>query len=389
MRALAALLLILTAAASPTGPHDVLAPDTEARWVPFDLTPGNQIRFTAIVDGAPVSAVLDTGVSVSVVSRAYILHRRLHIRPAGSAAAIGGSVSVDAVTIGSLSLGGLTRSEETLSVATLPDTATGSTWPIDMLIGRDVTAGYALDIDFAAHRFRLLPSGRIPFRGFSAPLAIAADRKIYVSELIIGGARLRPILIDTGDGAAITLTDHAWRFVKPDLAPQTTALSYGLGGPMVTGLAIVPHVVSGTAIADDVEVRIEPEGAFSDAIGMEGRVGVSFMQRYRVLLDPGAGHMLLRPVANTDFAPLRSTSGLLVAASNGRLTVLHVMRGGPADARGWRTGDTICSIDGRPVPQDYAGSAAAGWSIGTPGRTVALGLCDGRGTRELTLRQFY
>jgi len=108
-----------------------------------------------------------------------------------------------------------------------------------------------------------------------------------------------------------------------------------------------------------------------------------------VLLDPGAGHMLLKPVADADFEPVRSTSGLLVAANNGRLTVLHVMRGGPADTGAWRSGDMICSIDGRPVPQDYAGSATASWSIGTPGRTVALGLCDGRGTRALTLRQFY
>jgi hypothetical protein len=389
MRVLAALLLLLIGAAPPVAPHDVLAANTETRWVPFDLTPGNQIRFMAMVDGAPVTAVLDTGVSTSVVSRAYVAAHRLRFRPAGNAAAIGGSVPVDAVTLASLGVGGLSRAGGTFSVAALPDNATGSAHPIDMLIGRDVTAGYALDIDFAAHRFRLLPSGRIPFRGFNAPLAVAVDRKIYVSELIIGGARLRPILIDTGDGAAITLTDRAWRFVKPDLAPQTTALSYGLGGPVITGLAIVPHVVSGAAIADDVEVRIEPEGAFSDAIGMEGRVGVRFLQRYRVLLDPGAGHMLLQPVAAIDFAPVRSTSGLLVAADNGRLTVLHVMRGGPAEAKGWHVGDAICSIDGSPIPQNYAGSAAAGWSIGSPGRTVALGLCDGRGTRELTLRQFY
>jgi hypothetical protein len=275
-------------------------------------------------------------------------------------------------------------------VVDLPALATGSARPVDLLIGRDIVGGYALDIDYDARRFRLLPSGRIPFRGFSAPLAVAADRKVYVSELIIGGARLRPILIDTGDGAAITLTDRAWRFVKPDLAPQTTALSYGLGGPMVTGLAIVPHVVSGTAIADDVEVRIEPEGAFSDAIGMEGRVGVSFLERYRVLLDPAAGHMLLKPVESADFEPIRSTSGLLVSSSiNGRLTVLHVMHGGPAEASGWRSGDAICTIDGQPVPGNYAGSPLAGWSIGAPGRVVALGLCDGRGTRQLTLRQFY
>ena len=35
--------------------------------------------------------------------------------------------------------------------------------PIELLVGRDMIADYALDIDYDARRFRLLPSGRLPF----------------------------------------------------------------------------------------------------------------------------------------------------------------------------------------------------------------------------------
>ena len=154
------------------------------------------------------------------------------------------------------------------------------------------------------------------------------------------------------------------------------------------GLAIVPRVVAGSDVAENIEVRIEPKGGFSDTIGVYGRIGLSFLQRYRVLLDPRAGHMMLKRGARADEEPSRSTSGLLVQAEPDRLRVLHVMRGGPGESGGWRAGDAICSIDGARIGPDYAGGPLARWSADTPGRTVQLGLCGG-GVRALTLKQFY
>ena len=51
--------------------RSTLAADAEGRWIPFDLPPGNQIRFTMAVDGRPVTAILDTGVSYSVLARRF------------------------------------------------------------------------------------------------------------------------------------------------------------------------------------------------------------------------------------------------------------------------------------------------------------------------------
>jgi hypothetical protein len=389
-RLLALFLLAATAATHPVAPArpDGLTADSEARWIPFDLTPGNQIRFSLLLDGAPVDAVLDTGVSQSVVSRAWVDAHKIRLRGGGSAAAIGGSIATGTIDARSIAMGGLYRGNVALSVASLPATATGSTRPIAMLVGRDLVADYALDLDFDAHRFRLLPSGRMPFTGATAPLAISPARQVYVSELIMGGARVSPLIVDTGDGASITLSDRAWQFVKPAAPLETTALAYGLGGPIVMGLAIVPRVVSGAQIASAVEVRIEPKGGFSDSVGMAGRIGTGFLERYRVLLDPRAGRMILKPGNRADEDPQRSTSGLLLAPEADRLRVVHVMRGGPGASAGWQAGDTICSVDGTAIGPDYAGSPLAGWSTGTPGRTVTLGLCDGS-VRQLTLQQFY
>lgn len=374
-------------AAQPVG-SATLARDAETRWVPFELTPGNQLRFTMTVDGRPATAILDTGVSYSVLSRRFAERSALKVRPGGNATAIGGVVDIGWTPTATIAMGGLTRRGGGLTVATLPAIATGSADAVDLLVGRDLTGGFALDIDYAGRRFRLLPSGRLPFRGFTAPLSISRDRLVYVSEVTLGAARLRPMVVDTGDGSSVTVTAGGWANARLPGIRTTTAISFGLAGAVISTIGIVPTLRLGELTARNVEIRVEPAGGFSDSIEAAGRIGSGFLQNYRVLLDPTAGRMILSPGPHTDQPPLRSTSGLLVGVARDRLKVLHVMRGGPAQAAGWKEGDMICAVDGQTIPADYPTSPLASWSAGTPGRTVTLRMCDGS-ERKLTLRDFY
>lgn len=363
--------------------------DHEMRWVPFTLTPGNQILFTVQLNGRPVSAILDTGVSVSVLSRASAAKAGFPVRAGGRASAIGGTVAIGTTPLASLSFGALQRRGGSLTVAALPANATGSARPVDMLIGHDLLDSYALDIDFDQQRFRLLPSGRLPFQGASAPLSISKRLGVYVSTATIGGERLQPMIIDSGDGASVTVSQTSWQATRP--APETrttTAIAFGLAGPLVSELAVMPALGLGQLTAHDVELRIEPSGGFSQSIGVAGRIGTGLLQRYRVLLDPNAGRIVFGPATRSNAHAMRSTSGVLVSVEPDRLRVIHLMRGGPAAAAGWREGDLICNINGQPIPRGYASSPLAGWSIDTPGKVIALGMCDGS-QRQLTLRQFY
>ena len=364
-----------------------LATDAEARWVSFDLTPGNQIRFTMQLDGRNVTAILDTGVSYTLLAKASPAVDTTKLVAGGRATAIGGSVALGWMPTRSVAVGGLARTGGGVKVADLPAIATGSASAVELLVGADILAGQALDIDYAAHRFRLLRSGRLPFKGETAPLRVSAERSVYESAITLGNRRLAPVVVDTGDGSSITVTAPGWKAAKLTL-PSTTAISFGLAGPAVSGLAIVPDIHVGDMVARWSEVRIEPAGGFSQSIGTAGRIGSGFLQNYRVLLDPGARRMVLSRGPKADTQPPRSTSGLLVGVETDRLKVLHVMRGGPAATSGWKDGDLICSIDGTPIPADYATSPVAAWSAGAPGRVVQLGLCDGT-IRALTLARFY
>lgn len=389
MRFLAlALLLLLAPAAFAQAPASILTADSEARWVGFDLTPGNQIRFELTLNGRRASAVLDTGVSFTVASTGFAKSAGLKPATSGSAEAIGGAVPVGWASVRSIGFGGLSRAGGRVAIADLSPIVTDSVKTVDLLVGADLLGIHALDIDYAARRFRLMPSGRMPFRGVSVPLGLARDSGVYLSEIAIGGRRLRPLIVDTGDGAALTLSGEAWTAAGLKSERLTTALAFGLGGEVVSDLAILPRIKIGALTARNVEVRIERGAGFSRQTATAGRIGSALLQRYRVLMDPRAGRMVMAAGPNADQPPLRSTSGLLVGLTPNQLRVLHVMRNSPAQEAGWRIGDRICRIDGAPIPLDYIGNPVAAWTVGTPGRTVALGMCDGQ-QRALTLKAFY
>lgn len=384
------LLAAVPARADPatgTGTFE-LSPDSEARWVAFDLTAGNQMRFTATLDGKPVTAILDTGASHSVLAADYARRTGLRVAQRGATAtAIGGEVARGWAGTTLIEFGGLSRAGGGIDVVELPVRTTGER-ALDIIAGRDLIDRYALDIDYANRRFRLLPSGRLPYVGVQAPLRVAQAPLAYVTRLTVAGRRVEPVIVDTGDGTSLTLSREAWRALPLAPAPpETTALAYGVGGAIQLNLSSLPRVALGGLSLDDVEVGIERSGGFLDAAKSAGRIGMGFLQRFRVLLDPAAGHMVLAPAASAATPP-RSTTGLQLALEHQRLTVLHVMRGSPADAGGWKAGETICTVDGTSVATAGAAAGGAGWPFGTPGRTVALGLCDGS-TRTLTLRRFY
>ncbi|RSU95588.1 hypothetical protein DAH52_08220 [Sphingomonas koreensis] len=383
-----ALLALLAPAsnvrAAPPVSH--LATDTEARWVPFELTAGNQIRFRTLLNGRWVDAILDTGVSDTAVSARFARTASMKPLVAGHADAIGGSVALSWGAIERIEVGGLVRTGGRIAIIDTDPRVTGPA-PVDLFIGADLLAAHALEIDYDTQRFRLLPSGRMPFRGTTAPLRLAGPAGLYPSDIDLGGRRHRPMIVDTGDGSMVTLTRTAWRGIEHAGGRVTTAIAWGLGGQIESEVTIVSALRIAALPASEVELRIEPDSGFSARKGAAGRLGGGLLRRHRVLLDPGAGRMVLAPAARNDWPVTRSTSGLMLGQRGDRLRVLHVMRGSPA-AADWQAGMEICAIDGTPIPAAYATSPLASWSTGTPGRTVRLQRCDGT-ERSLTLARFY
>lgn len=380
MLALLAPVLVLAEPQAATA----LASDTEARWVDFELTPYNQLRFPIELDGHSAWAILDTGLSDTIVTSRFARTVGLTPTRRQRALAIGGGVEVAWADTRSIRFGGLTRTGGRVGIS---DPAGEIRFGADVLVGADILSCCALDIDYDARRFRILSSGRMPFLGNTAPLRRRSPNGVYQSEVSVAGKPLRPIIVDTGDGGSLTLSRTAWTSTGHRGARVTTTLGWGMGGPVVTDTLVVPSFSMAGMAPREAELRVEGEDGFSASVGAAGRLGTGTLQRYRVLLDPRAGRMVLLPGKTAAARVPRSTSGLLVQFTGAALRVVHVMRGSPAAATGWKAGEEICSADGVAVTDDV-GDGAIEWIIGTPGRTVRVELCDGT-VRNLTLADFY
>jgi hypothetical protein len=380
------LLSLLLAGTGPVAAGDppkdgtTLSADAEARWIAFDLTPGNQILFQAVLNGRPVRALLDTGVTNTVATGDFATRARLSVVRRQKANAIGGGIDLAWAPGGTLVFGGLTRRGGRIGIMESPGQERFGT---DLIVGSDVLSCCALDIDYAVRRFRIIPSGRLPFTGHTAPLRLQPGSSVPLTEVRLGNARLRPMIVDTGDGAAVTLSNTAWGSAGYRGATLTTTLGWGLGGPFVSEAAVIRDLNFAGIALPETELRIEGEGGYSVSVGTAGRIGTGLLLGYRVLLDPQAGRMVLLPNPGPAAPVQRSTSGLLLAVQDTHLVVLHVMRGSPAAETGWRKDETICQADGLPA---YGNPVE--WPVGTPGRTVKLTLCNGT-ERSLTLRKFY
>lgn len=382
------MLPLLLALASPADASATLAPDAEARWVPFELTSNNHIKFSLTIGGRPATAILDTGMTDTMVSERFAATAGIRPRQRQRGTAIGGQVAIGWADAPTLVIGGLTRSGGRIGIAPMETPPEANVVTADMLIGADVLSCCAIDVDYPGRRFRILASGRMPFTGFTAPLSHGRGRSVWVTELTVAGTRLRPMLVDTGDGTWASLTQPAWLSTGYRDATVTTTLGYGLGGPSVTEAAVVPDARIAGADTGEIEVRIEEANGYSGHAGFAGRIGNALLMRFRVLFDVRAGRMVLQSAAPGAAPYIRSTSGLLMGYAERSLRVLHVMRGSPAADAGWRAGDAICAANGTPITDAASAQALSGWTAGPPGTQVRLTLCDGT-ERTLTLRRFY
>jgi predicted aspartyl protease len=387
---IARFFLALLLLAAPAAHAQTLLADAETRWVPFTLTSANHLRFAMTVDGVPAQALLDTGLNHSAVSREFARRAKLTIDPKGAASgvALGGAIRVDWAATKSIAFGALSRSGGRVAVIELPQLLASASGDAEVLVGTDLIAANALDIDFANRRFRLLPSGRMPFAGTKVPMTFQAANGLYLTEAMVGKHRVRPLLVDTGDGGSLSIARSQWRAAGIKGARVTSTIAFGAGGVVDAGLTVTDAVTLGGRSTGPIELRIEGDGGFTKQVRVAGRVGTGLLLRYRVLLDPTAGQMVIAPNPEAPPPPLKSTSGLLLGYDRARLRVLHVMAGGPAAKAGWKANELICTVDGMPVALTPDGGVDVRWGTDAPGRVVRLALCDGA-ERSLTLARFY
>lgn len=385
---LAALALIFfaspsAAAAQSTPPRFTALPGKDPAWVAAQPDGHVQLVLPVELDGRTVHAVIDTGAPFSVIDRDYAEANGYFASFARGDLVDGRPTALATVGIGTLGFAGVERAGGRLRVANLGGFRTMG-FDVPLILGNDFLSCCAVQLDFEHGRARLLRSGARPVAGREVPIRYSPDKAYYFASVGLGdGHAVDRILVDTGGGGGLVLSEASW--AAAGMAPPPTSIRIlSVSGPRVFGRAQLARLTIGDAALDGVSTTIQPgDTGLLGVARANGVIGAAVLQRFHVVIDIGAGRMILAPRDKAVGADPKNTSGLQVAPDGGQALVFHVQRNSPAERAGMKTGDTICTLDGRPM-----GEAPRGWASGAPGAVLELGLCDGR-TVPLVLAEFY
>jgi hypothetical protein len=264
---------------------------------------------------------------------------------------------------------------------------------IPVILGRGLFRAFVVDLDYPCSRLALHDAATYSYAGPGRTIELLPGE---------GGRRLMPVRVedlapawfafDTGSGNAIDLFDGYWRDQRL-LAGRRTSTQHGggVGGTIVARLATLRSVkLAGYELRDVPASFIEGGGGGSfDTDAIDGNVGADVLSRFRVIVDYGRDRAHVEPGPDWQSRPFRKDRvGLGGSFDEDGVLVTVVAPGSPADKAGWKAGQRITSIDGRPITAGSWREAVFAWRKMPAG--TAIRLTDGEGrVHELAASDYY
>lgn len=356
-----------------------------------------------------LTMLLDTG--APTVLRAEIA-RELGLTMSSSSGledAAGAILASTSIEIEGLHVGGLHMRRVSGFAAELPSFAEHCVHIDGVLgVGAERGTGFldrtAIEIDYAAQKITLAPSGEALVPG-GTPVRIRRheilpDGSTFitppVAEVEIEG-QPHWALIDTGNNGSIDVSPRLFEalghsFDEPGIVRRTGALSqtatgvqagvsyetrfhaFELGGVSLPGVPITVEQVE--------EGAIEPVGARRILLGYR------LLRNFRVVLDIAAGVARFVPVPGADPSDAAEGLGFSWRDIDGKVSVVTLVGGSPADRAGIAVGDDVIAIGGTALKTgDSAAQCAVREAIDDVGeQELAIRVRHDGAEREVVLK---
>lgn len=353
-------------------------------WTPFRIDRMRLIEIRIQVNGRRAVAVVDTGATRTSLDRSFAERIGILAHAAfqglGLTAAISGGVAADI----EMEVAGRRLTGVNPAVLDLSSLASAIGHPVEVILGRELFEASLVELDFPRSRLRLQPSGMESEGGTPLRLGATSD-----------GLRTLPLRIGNHPivEAALDLGSNVPLYLHPDLAERTrlieglrtsTAASAGAEGIEVSRVAVLPLIEIAGAHMRNVPVQVPRTWRFAS----QALIGLPVLSRFRLGWDFRRSLVFVQPeptVLETPFP--KDRSGLGAVPAEGRLRIIHVARGSPAQRSGFMPGDEIVVVNGRIIDEEYLRERPR---IGQSpaGTVVMLELASGE-TRRLTLEDYF
>jgi Aspartyl protease/PDZ domain len=360
-------------------------------WLDFRLFDHRRIYVPAVVNGAAVQMLLDSGAEATVLNPAIARAVRAQAMGKLGVEGAGGSSSAAIVTDVSVRLGRLTVTNLTALTMDLSRIGKDVGIPLQAILGQEVFNELIVDIDFVHHRLCFRdPQHFVPPPGARRLTALRMNGN-RVIEVSVEGKSPIPVVFDLGNGSPLDLFPSYWKAQRLlEGRPQSRALMGGAGGEQDITVATMRTVRLAGETFRDVPVNFAVQASTTEnSERVKGNVGLPLLSRFRVITDFEKNALFLIPNASDMHEAFqKDRSGLTVEQDKGELVVTFVAPHSPAAEAGWKVGDKIVAVDGRPISALEPLAPQTEWRYGGSGTRVSLLLANGE-TRKLQLRDYY
>ncbi|MEW6746569.1 MAG: aspartyl protease family protein [Planctomycetota bacterium] len=299
----------------------------------------------ASLNGQHVRMLLDTGASRTGVLESAIDGLQLPVTGRETVDTLTGRHTVIQRVAGSLTLGGIAWYG--LIVLSQEQPLAGpARGPIQGLLGMDLLYEHTLVLDPAKHSLEVLDRAQpMDSQGYSV-LPLEYREGVPITTVSVDGTALR-VLVDTGASATLIIgadvleslgyaseIDHL-----PEYAAVTAKSELSLRCGRLGRLGL------GDLELRDPIVQVAKHLQLGEYLAIQGLLGSELLSRLKVVLDPIGDQLLLAP-ADAWVDREGPEPGFVATAAGGRMAVISVVEGSPADRAGFKPGDVLVSVAG-------------------------------------------
>jgi hypothetical protein len=370
--------LSFAAGAHSTGP---------IKYNPFT---GTRIYIPAKVNGRPVEVLLDSGADTTVLDKGFAESIGRKMIGSGVANGSGGEQEQGYAKDISVTIGNMSLKLPTVGVTELASVGKRIGIPLPVVLGQEIFLQSIVDINPSGPTIEFHdPATFSPPRGaILVPLEpLGSLREVPVS---VEGLPPAPMIFDLGNGGYMSLTPAYWQSHHLLEGRRSSTRSSGaVGGEQINRVATLKTVRFAGITFHDVPAEFTAPNVEINSDREAGNLGMPLLKRFRMMIDFQNNRMFVIPIAGEVALPFqRDRAGLRAVQDGNSLVVRYVSLGSPAEAAGWKQGDTIVAIDGHPIDAMFASSQLSQWSFQPKGTLVTFTMADGT-TRKLTLEDYF
>lgn len=350
----------------------------------MDIAQSNFISIKVLVDGRPVTALVDTGATRSFISKPLALDLGLVENGVSSGYGLTAAISGASYLAQSINIDGFGFETLTLGSYSSANMAGMIPTEVPLIIGRDILDRLVVEIDFPNSRIRFASrTSNADRRGFERLQLHDNSAGVPSFDVHFGNAAAVLAAIDFGSNVVCSMYER-YAIDAGLLAGRrtSTTVTLGIEGPVESLVYTAPAIEVGGVTLRDVPVAVLRQWALPAPVNL----GWPMFAAFDTVLELGRSEMWFR--ANDEYLKRpfpKDRLGLGAMRLSDRLRILHVAQNSPAAVAGLAPGDEVVAINGKAVDATFppAGERQGYKPPGTPldlklrtGQRVHLILAD-------------